>query len=663
MRDGDATNELSYTHHPSTLPAAPMFQEIPRTPPATPLLDRISVPADLRRLERTELATLAEELRAFLLFSVGQTGGHFGAGLGVIELTIALHYALNTPDDLLVWDVGHQAYPHKILTGRRDQMPTMRQTGGLAPFPQRDESVYDTFGVGHSSTSISAALGMAVARQRSGRDGRAVAVIGDGAMTAGMAFEALNHAADTGVDMLVVLNDNAMSISRNVGALPRYFARILSSKFYASVRKSGKQILSMVPGAAELARKTEEHMKGMVVPGTLFEELGFNYIGPIDGHDLEELVTALANVREQRGLQFLHVVTKKGKGYEPAEANPIKMHSLSKIEPQGNAPRPAARPSKPKFCNIFGAWLCDMAARDARVVGITPAMKEGSDLVAFAEQFPDRYFDTAIAEQHAVTFAAGLATQGYKPVVAIYSTFLQRAYDQFIHDVAIQELDVLFALDRAGLVEDGPTHSGVFDLSFTRCIPGMVVMTPADEDELRQMLYTGWLHDGPACVRYPRGSGTGVTPDAELRSLPIGRSRTVREGSGVAILSFGVLLPDALAAADRLGATVVDMRFVKPIDETIVAAVGRTHDLVVTLEENAVMGGAGSAVNECLALLGSPCPVLNIGIPDRFVPHGSVAAQRREAGLDADGIVAAVERWHAARTDTASITDARPHLV
>ncbi|MDN5516683.1 MAG: 1-deoxy-D-xylulose-5-phosphate synthase, partial [Pseudomonas sp.] len=545
------------------------FHEIPRERPLTPLLDSANTPDELRRLAEADLETLADELRQYLLYSVGQSGGHFGAGLGVIELTIALHYVFDTPDDRLVWDVGHQAYPHKILTGRRERMGSLRQKDGLAAFPRRSESEYDTFGVGHSSTSISAALGMAIAARLKGEKRKSVAVIGDGALTAGMAFEALNHATDVGANMLVILNDNDMSISKNVGGLSNYLAKIISSRTYASMREGSKKILSRLPGAWEIARKVEEHAKGMLVPGTLFEELGWNYVGPIDGHDLPTLLATLRNMRDLDGPQFLHVVTKKGKGFAPAEVDPIGYHAITKLEPV----TPVAVPKKasgPKYSNVFGQWLCDMAEQDTRLVGITPAMKEGSDLVDFSERFPERYFDVAIAEQHAVTLAAGMACEGAKPVVAIYSTFLQRAYDQLIHDVAVQHLDVLFAIDRAGLVgEDGPTHAGSFDLSYLRCIPGMLVMTPSDENELRRMLTTGHLFDGPAAVRYPRGTGPNAALDAGLEPLEIGRGMVRRQGKGVALLAFGVQLAEALRVGETLDATVVDMRFVKPLDEAL----------------------------------------------------------------------------------------------
>ncbi len=616
------------------------FHDIPPQRPATPLLDSLEDTAQLRALDESRLGELADELRAFLLWSVGQTGGHFGAGLGVIELTIALHYVYQTPDDRLLWDVGHQAYPHKILTGRREQMASLRQKGGLAAFPRRSESPYDTFGVGHSSTSISAGLGMAIAAGLQGLDRRTVAVIGDGALTAGMAFEALNHAADVEANMLVVLNDNDMSISRNVGGLSNYLAKILSSRTYSHMREGSKKVLSKIPPAWELARKTEEHAKGMLVPGTLFEELGWNYIGPIDGHDLPTLVRTLKNMRELKGPQFLHVVTQKGKGFSPAEADPIGYHAITKLEPKPAAPAGA---SKPRFSNIFGQWLCDMAEQDERLIGITPAMKEGSDLIAFSERFPKRYFDVAIAEQHAVTLAAGMACEGAKPVVAIYSTFLQRGYDQLIHDVDVQNLDVLFAIDRAGLVgEDGPTHAGSFDLSYLRCLPNMLIMAPADENETRQMLTTGYLHKGPAAVRYPRGTGPGVAIDPALEPLPIGKGLVTRQGEKVAILCFGTLHQHAMKAADALNATVANMRFVKPLDHSLIAELSASHDLLVTVEENAVMGGAGSAVNEWLLAEGISVPVLNLGLPDIYVEHAKPAQMLAECGLDAAGIEAAI---------------------
>ena len=615
------------------------FHEIPLHRPSTPLLDRIDDTESLRALDESQLPELADELRAFLLWSVGQTGGHFGAGLGVIELTISLHYVYHTPDDRLLWDVGHQAYPHKILTGRREQMASLRQKNGLAAFPRRSESPYDTFGVGHSSTSISAGLGMAIAAGLQGLDRRTVAVIGDGALTAGMAFEALNHASEVEANMLVVLNDNDMSISRNVGGLSNYLAKILSSRTYSHMREGSKKVLSKIPPAWELARKTEEHAKGMLVPGTLFEELGWNYIGPIDGHDLPTLVRTLKNMRELKGPQFLHVITQKGKGFSPAEADPIGYHAITKLEPKA----PSNGVSKPKFSNIFGQWLCDMAEQDERLIGITPAMKEGSDLIAFSERFPRRYFDVAIAEQHAVTLAAGMACEGAKPVVAIYSTFLQRGYDQLIHDVAVQNLDVLFAIDRAGLVgEDGPTHAGSFDLSYLRCLPNMLIMAPADENETRQMLTTGYLHEGPAAVRYPRGTGPGVPIDPTLEPLPIGKGVLTRRGEKVAILCFGTLHQQASKAAEALNATVANMRFVKPLDTQLIAELSDSHELLVTVEENAVMGGAGSAVNEWLLAQDISLPVLNLGLPDIYVEHAKPAEMLAECGLDAAGIEAAI---------------------
>ncbi|ASD19982.1 1-deoxy-D-xylulose-5-phosphate synthase [Pseudomonas aeruginosa] len=618
------------------------LHEIPRERPATPLLDRASSPAELRRLGEADLETLADELRQYLLYTVGQTGGHFGAGLGVVELTIALHYVFDTPDDRLVWDVGHQAYPHKILTERRELMGTLRQKNGLAAFPRRAESEYDTFGVGHSSTSISAALGMAIAARLQGKERKSVAVIGDGALTAGMAFEALNHASEVDADMLVILNDNDMSISHNVGGLSNYLAKILSSRTYSSMREGSKKVLSRLPGAWEIARRTEEYAKGMLVPGTLFEELGWNYIGPIDGHDLPTLVATLRNMRDMKGPQFLHVVTKKGKGFAPAELDPIGYHAITKLEAPDSAPK---KTGGPKYSSVFGQWLCDMAAQDARLLGITPAMKEGSDLVAFSERYPERYFDVAIAEQHAVTLAAGMACEGMKPVVAIYSTFLQRAYDQLIHDVAVQHLDVLFAIDRAGLVgEDGPTHAGSFDISYLRCIPGMLVMTPSDEDELRKLLTTGYLFDGPAAVRYPRGSGPNHPIDPDLQPVEIGKGVVRRRGGRVALLVFGVQLAEAMKVAESLDATVVDMRFVKPLDEALVRELAGSHELLVTIEENAVMGGAGSAVGEFLASEGLEVPLLQLGLPDYYVEHAKPSEMLAECGLDAAGIEKAVRQ-------------------
>ncbi|RPG49169.1 MAG: 1-deoxy-D-xylulose-5-phosphate synthase [Gammaproteobacteria bacterium TMED1] len=616
-----------------------MFQTIPIERPSTPLLDSIQSPLDIRALEEKTLHQLSNELRHFLIYIVGRTGGHFGAGLGVVELTVALHYAFNTPDDQIVWDVGHQAYPHKILTGRRDQMHTLRKPDGIAPFPVREESQYDTFGVGHSSTSISAALGMAIASKMQEKKNRTIAVIGDGAMTAGLAFEALNHVTDTEADLLVILNDNAMSISHNVGGLSKYFARILSSRLYLSMREGSKKILSRIPHAWEFARKTEEHMKGMIVPGTLFEELGFNYMGPIDGHDLMGLIKTLNNIKDLKGPQFLHIVTKKGKGYGPAEASPVGSHSLSKIEQKN-----LKQAQKPTYSNIFSDWICEMATKDEMLVGITPAMREGSDLIAFSEQFPERYFDVAIAEQHAVTLAAGLAAQGAKPVVAIYSTFLQRAYDQVIHDIAIQNLNVLFAIDRAGLLEDGPTHSGVFDLSFMRCVPNLIIMTPSNENEAKQMLYTGYLYDGPASVRYPRGSGPGQPTEATMKKLPIGKSRVIKRGTKVAILAFGSMVQAAKMASEKLNASLVDMRFVKPLDIEIILEMATQHDLLVTIEENVIAGGAGSAVNEVIHNHQINVEVLNLGVPDSFIRQDKPTSMLQECLLDDEGILDAIER-------------------
>ena len=585
---------------------------------------------------------LARELRNFLLYSVGQTGGHFGAGLGVVELTIALHYIFDTPEDRIIWDVGHQSYPHKILTGRREQMLTMRQPGGLAAFPCRTESEYDAFGVGHSSTSISAALGMVIAASRQQSDRRAIAVIGDGAMTAGMAFEALNHAGELDEDLLVILNDNNMSISRNVGGLSSYFARMWASKPYNFIRSGSKKMLSHIPPALKAAHRAEEYMKGMVSPGTLFEEIGFNYIGLVNGHDTARLIEVLGNIRQLRGPQLLHIVTQKGKGYTASENDPFGMHALSKIEPTPKRPV-SNKPATPTYSKVFGDWLCDMAAGDDRLIAITPAMSAGSGMDQFAELYPDRFHDVAIAEQHAVTFAAGMACDGLKPVVAIYSTFLQRAYDQLIHDVALQNLDVLFAIDRAGLVgEDGPTHAGSFDLSYLRCIPNMLIMAPSDENECRMMLCTGHQHEGPAAVRYPRGKGPGASINPQLTSVPIGKALLRRKGSTVALLAFGSMLTPALAAADALDATVVDMRFVKPLDEDMIRHLAQQHALLVTLEENAVAGGAGSAVNEFLLQHDYRVPVLNLGLPDTFIPHGNVPDMLAAVGLDRTGIVAAV---------------------
>jgi 1-deoxy-D-xylulose-5-phosphate synthase len=610
------------------------------------LLETIEAPADLRALQRSELGALSEELRRYLIEAVGQMGGHLAAGLGTVELAVALHYVFDTPYDRLIWDVGHQAYPHKVLTGRRRRLSSIKQRGGLAPFPSRAESVYDSFGVGHSSTSISAALGMAIANRLSGSDRRVVAVIGDGAMSAGLAWEALNHAGSMDVDLLVVLNDNDMSISKNVGALSKYFARVLSGRTYTHLREGGKKVLRKMPAAWELARRSEVHAKGMVLPGTLFEEMGFNTIGPIDGHDIDALVTTLGNMRMLPGPQLLHVVTQKGKGYAPAEADPIKWHGPGPYDPaSGTMFKDKA--AGPTYSQVFGEWLCDIAEQDPRIVGITPAMREGSGLVEFEQRFPDRYFDVAIAEQHAVTLAAGLACDGQRPVVAIYSTFLQRAYDQVIHDVALQRLPVAFAIDRAGLVGgDGATHQGAFDLTYLRCVPNMVVMAPADENECRQMLYTAVSLDQPAAVRYPRGRGPGVAVEKTMRPLAVGRAETRRRGgSGLALLAFGAMVEPAAVAADSLEATLVNMRFVKPLDEALVAEIAATHRAIVTLEENAVAGGAGSAVLEVLQRLGSGISVLQIGVPDGFVEHGTREDNLAAAGLDAASVRAAIDRF------------------
>jgi 1-deoxy-D-xylulose-5-phosphate synthase len=613
------------------------------------LLDTILTPADLRRLDRSQLQQLAVELRGFLLESVARTGGHLSSNLGTVELTVALHYVFDTPDDRLVWDVGHQTYAHKILTGRRDGMARLRQYGGMSGFPRRSESEYDTFGTAHSSTSISAALGMAVAARNQASSRHSIAIIGDGAMSAGMAFEALNNAGVTdNIRLLVILNDNDMSISPAVGGLNRYLARLMSGRFYAAAKQAGKQVLKNFPPVFELARKLEEHAKGMVVPGTLFEEFGFNYIGPIDGHDLESLIPTLQNIKLLDGPQFLHVVTTKGQGYKLAEADPVLYHGPGKFDPSVGIKKAAA--GKPSYTQIFGDWLCDIAALDKRVVGITPAMREGSGMVRFEKEYPDRYFDVGIAEQHAVTFAAGLACDGMKPVVAIYSTFLQRAYDQLIHDVALQNLPVVFALDRGGLVgADGATHHGVYDLSYLRCIPNMVVMAPSDENECRQMLFTAFRHDGPAAVRYPRGAGPGVSIEQEMAALPLGKGELRREstapaGRRIAVLAFGSMVSPALAAAERLDLTVANMRFVKPLDVALLLRLAATHDALVTVEENAIEGGAGSACLEALAAEGSDRPVLQIGLPDRFVDHGDPAVLLGECGLDADGIAEAIRR-------------------
>ncbi|MEO6823928.1 MAG: 1-deoxy-D-xylulose-5-phosphate synthase [Nitrosospira sp.] len=606
-----------------------------------PLLDTINAASKLRALERKMLPQLADELRQFLVESVSKTGGHLSSNLGTVELTIALHYVFNTPYDRLVWDVGHQTYAHKILTGRRGGMSKLRMKGGVAGFPRRDESEYDAFGTAHSSTSISAALGMAVAAQQEGENRCVVAIIGDGAMSAGMAFEALNNAGAMNTNLLVILNDNDMSISRPVGALNNYLARLMSGQFYATARRAGEKMLGVVPPMLELAKRAEEHVKGMVTPSTLFEEFGFNYIGPIDGHDLDILVTTLNNIKHLDGPQFLHIVTRKGAGYKAAEDDPILYHGVTKFNPDAGIVPKAA--SKPAYTQIFGDWLCDMAALDQRLIGITPAMREGSGLVRFSQEYPERYFDVGIAEQHAVTFAAGLACDGMKPVVAIYSTFLQRAYDQLIHDVAIQNLPVVFAIDRAGLVgADGPTHAGSFDLTYLRCIPNITVMTPADENECRQMLYTAFQMDTPTAVRYPRGVGTGVTAQKEMHMLPIGRGEIRRNGEKVALLAFGSMLKPCLEAAEELNATAVNMRFVKPLDNDLVASLAANYELLVTVEENTIMGGAGSAVLESLSIRGLTIPVLQLGLPDIFIDQGDSSQMLADCGLDKAGIVRSV---------------------
>ncbi len=620
------------------------------------LLEQINDPADLRRLDASELPQLARELREFILASVSRTGGHLSSNLGTVELAIALHYVFATPYDRLVWDVGHQTYPHKILTGRREAMAKLRQWGGIAGFPRRVESEYDTFGTAHSSTSIAAALGMAIAAKRKGEKRSVVAVIGDGAMSAGMAFESLNNAGAAEVDMLVILNDNDMSISEPVGALNNYLARLMSGRVYNTVRRGGKEVLSKLPPVKELAKRWEEHMKGMVLPGTLFEEFGFNYIGPIDGHDLDTLVKTLSNVKQLSGPQLLHVVTGKGHGYERAEADPILYHSVAKFDPAvGIVPKAT---SKPTYTQVFGDWLCDMAARDVRLVGITPAMREGSGLVRFSQEYPDRYFDVGIAEQHAVTFAAGLACEGMKPVVAIYSTFLQRGYDQLIHDVALQELPVVFGIDRGGIVgADGPTHNGSFDLTYLRCLPNMTVMAPADENECRQMLTTAYSLDTPAAVRYPRGAGPGVVVERELKSVPVGKGELRRDSKRhrIAILAFGSMLHPALVAAEEIDATVANMRFVKPLDAELIAYLARTHEALVTVEENVVAGGAGSAVAEALAAEGFAVPILHLGLPDEFIDHGDPALLLAKCGLDAKGLVASIlTRFGSRRGDAVS---------
>lgn len=611
-------------------------------------LEQIQSPADLRRLDRRELKELADQLRQFVLQSVSRTGGHLSSNLGTVELTIALHHVFNTPDDRLVWDVGHQSYPHKILTGRRDAMGSLRQAGGISGFPKRSESEYDAFGTAHSSTSISAVLGMAVASRNTGRRQRQhIAVIGDGAMTAGMAFEALNNAGVTpDVNVLVVLNDNDMSISPPVGALNHYLARLMSGHFYAAAKNVGKAVLQKVPPVLEIARRMEGHAKGLMSAATLFEELGFNYVGPIDGHDLDALIPTLENLRELGGLQFLHVVTKKGQGYKLAEADPVLYHGPGKFDPSVGIQKPTTAP-RTTFTQVFGQWLCDMAQSDTRLFGITPAMREGSGLIEFEKRFPNRYFDVGIAEQHALTFAAGLACEGQKPVVAIYSTFLQRAYDQLIHDVALQNLDVTLALDRAGIVgADGATHAGNYDIAYLRCVPNMVIAAPSDENEARLLLSTCFQHAGPAAVRYPRGAGRGAPVVAKLETVPVGKAVLRREGKGLAILAFGTLLTAALEAGEQLDATVVDMRFIKPLDEALVMELAETHEAFVSIEEGAIMGGAGSAVQECLNAQGRVVPLLQLGLPDRYIDHGDQAALLSELGLDAVGIVRSVQkRW------------------
>ncbi len=624
-----------------------MLDEIPLTRPDTPLLDQIQSPADLKELGIDQLEALADELRSFLLYSVGQTGGHFGAGLGVVELTIALHYVFNAPEDRLVWDVGHQAYPHKILTGRRDEMLTMRQAGGLAAFPNREESEYDQFGVGHSSTSISAILGMMIAARMQNQDRHNIAVIGDGAMTAGMAFEALNHAGHLDDNILVILNDNNMSISNNIGGLSSYFARMWASKPYNFIRTGSKRVLAKIPKVLSTAHRAEEYMKGMVSPGTLFEEIGFNYIGLINGHDVTGLVEILNNIKTLRGPQLLHIVTQKGKGYSESENDPFGMHALGKIEANASKTETKITPTKATqtYSQVFGSWICDLAAVDDKVVGITPAMGEGSGMKEFAQQYPEKFHDVAIAEQHAVTFAAGMACDGVKPIVAIYSTFLQRAYDQLIHDVALQSLNVLFAIDRAGLVgEDGPTHAGSFDLTYLRCIPNMLVMAPSDENETYKLLSTGYAYNGPAAVRYPRGKGPGVTIEKNLEAVEIGKALTRRQGRSIVILAFGSMVTPALECADRINATVVDMRFVKPIDEELIGDMATSHQLIVTIEENTIMGGAGSAVNEFLISANYQIPILNLGLPDKFLEHGKVAEMLANVGLDAGSITNAIKK-------------------
>ncbi len=621
--------------------ACPLYWHLMIDSNRYPRLSRIESPTQLREFPESELVAIADELRAYLIESVASSGGHFGAGLGVVELTVALHYLFDTPNDRLVWDVGHQCYPHKILTGRRDRITTVKQKDGLAPFPRRDESAYDTFGVGHSSTSISAALGMAIAAQRKGDTRKIVAVIGDGAMTAGMAFEALNHGGDVKPDMLVILNDNQMSISENVGALTQMLARLMASRTLNRMRESGKKMMKREGILWRFAKRWEEHAKGMFMPSTLFEELGFHYTGPIDGHDIPQLVQALTTLKELKGPQFLHVITTKGKGYAPAERAQIDYHAVGPFDPDKGLVRKTS--SKPTYTEIFGDWLCDQAASDPRLFAITPAMREGSGLVRFSKEYPDRYFDVGIAEQHAVTLGAGMACEGAKPVVAIYSTFLQRAYDQLIHDVALQNLDVLFAIDRGGLVgPDGATHSGSFDLSYLRCIPNMVVMAPADERECRQMLSTGFAYPGPAAVRYPRGNGSGVAIDQDLATLPIGKAELRRNGQHIALLAFGALVAPAARVAETIDASLVNMRFVKPLDAAMILELARSHEALVTLEDNAIAGGAGSGVAELLATHGISMPILHLGLADSYLEHASREELLAESGLDAAGIEAAI---------------------
>ncbi|MDF2178024.1 1-deoxy-D-xylulose-5-phosphate synthase [Aliiglaciecola sp. CAU 1673] len=611
-----------------------------------PILALADTPQQLRELPQEKLKQLAKELRQYLLTSVSQSSGHFASGLGTVELTVALHYVYNTPFDRLIWDVGHQAYPHKILTGRRERMPSIRQKDGLHPFPWPPESEYDTFAVGHSSTSISAALGMAVAAEKEDKGRKIVAVIGDGAMTAGMAFEAMNHAGDIKKDLLVVLNDNEMSISENVGALNSHLARLLTGRFFNSIRDGGKKLLSNVPPIKEFASRAEEHIKGMVVPGTIFEELGFNYIGPIDGHDVNGMVDTLRNMRQMSGPHILHVVTKKGKGYELAEKDPINYHAVPKFNPLDSS-LPKSKASGPNFSKVFGDWLCDMAAEDPKLMAITPAMREGSGMVRFSQEYPQQYFDVAIAEQHAVTFGAGLAKEGFNAVVAIYSTFLQRAYDQLIHDVALQNLPVLFAIDRAGVVgADGPTHQGAFDIPFMRCIPNLVIMTPSDENQCRQMLYTGHLLNQPAAVRYPRGQGCGAEIQQTMTALPLGKGEILRQGQHIALLNFGTLLPGARQAAEQLGATLADMKFVKPLDEALVAELAKNHELLVTLEDGAIVGGAGSAVGECLHKLQLGNRLLQLGLPDQFIMQGTQEQMYAVHGIDGPGIVSQIQSFN-----------------